>query len=129
MSGASLAPEHVNVRDQTRDPNSLLSFFRRLVDSYRACPELAWGRYQVLDPGADAASVLAHRADADGVAVVAVHNFDRRKAVAALTLADLADRDLYDVLAATGEAVRVGDDGRLDVPLPPYGFRWLRSTP
>ncbi len=125
----AFAPEHVNVRDQTRDPNSLLSFFRRLVDSYRACPELAWGRYQVLDPGADAASVLAHRTDADGVAVVAVHNFDRRKAVAALTLADLAQRDLYDVLAATGEAVRVGDDGRLDVPLPPYGFRWLRSTP
>jgi trehalose synthase len=125
----AFAPEYVNVRDQTRDPNSLLSFFRRLVDSYRACPELAWGRYQVLDPGADAASVLAHRADAEGVAVVAVHNFARRKAVAALTLADLADRDLYDVVAGTGDAVRVGDDGRLDVPLPPYGFRWLRSAP
>ena len=68
-------PEHVNVRDQSRDPDSLLTFFRHLVDSYRACPELAWGTAQVIDPGPDAAPVLAHRADADGVAIVALHNF------------------------------------------------------
>ncbi|HEY0638082.1 MAG TPA: alpha-amylase family protein, partial [Pseudonocardiaceae bacterium] len=52
-------PEHVNVRDQSRDPDSLLAFFRHLIDSYRACPELAWGTAQVIDPGPDAAPVLA----------------------------------------------------------------------
>ena len=70
LAEGAFSAEHVNVRDQSRDPDSLLSFFRHLVESYRACPELAWGTYQVLDPGPDAAPVLAHRCDADGVAVV-----------------------------------------------------------
>jgi len=44
-------PEAVNVRDQLRDSGSLLAWIRTLIDGYRACPELAWGRYTVLDPG------------------------------------------------------------------------------
>ena len=123
------AAKHVNVRDQSRDPGSLLSFFKRLVDAYRSCPELAWGGCQVLDPGPKAASMLVHLVEADGVSVVAVHNLGERKATASLALAGLGGRDLFDVLAGTGETVRVGDDGGLDVALPPYGFRWLRSAP
>ena len=75
LAAEPFGPEQVNVRDQSRDPDSLLSFFRHLVESYRACPELAWGTAQVLDPGPDGASVLAHRCDADGVSVIALHNF------------------------------------------------------
>jgi hypothetical protein len=73
--------------------------------------------------------MLVHRVDADGVSVVAVHNLGERKATASLALAGLGGCDLFDVLAGTGETVRVGDDGGLDVALPPYGFRWLRSAP
>ncbi|HEY0816752.1 MAG TPA: alpha-amylase family protein [Pseudonocardia sp.] len=123
------SPAHVNVRDQSRDPESALAFFRRLIKAYRACPELAWGQCQVLDPGPKAASLLVTRTDVDGVSIVTLHNVGARRATAELALTDLAGCDLYDVLAATGEAVRVGDDGTLDVPLPPYGFQWLRSTP
>ncbi len=125
----AFGPEQVNVRDQSRDPDSLLSFFRRLVDSYRACPELAWGPVQVVDPGPKAGPVLAHRADVDGVAVVALHNFADRKVTATLPLTGLGDRDLYDVLAADGSTVTVGDDATLKLTLPPYGYRWLRSAP
>ena len=123
------APEHVNVRDQSRDGDSLLSFVRHLVKAYRACPELAWGPCQVLDPGPKAGAVLATRTDADGVSVITLHNFGARRVTAALALTDLGGHDLYDVLAATGEAVQVSKDGTLDVTLPAYGFRWLRSTP
>ncbi len=119
---------HVNVRDQSRHPDSTLAFFQRLVKAYRACPELAWGPSHVLDPGPKAASMLVSRVDADGISIVTVHNFGARKATAAVALADLAGCDLYDVLAGDGETVRVEDDGTLDVSLPPYGFRWLRST-
>jgi glycosidase len=125
----AFSAEHVNVRDQSRDPDSLLWFFRGLVEAYRACPELAWGTYQVLDPGPDAGPVLAHRCDADGVAVVAVHNVGDRKVTATLPLSGLAEATLYDVLAADGSTENVGDDGTLHVTLPPYGFRWLRSAP
>jgi trehalose synthase len=120
--------KHVNVRDESRDPGSLLSFVQRLIKAYRACPELAWGAGQVLDPGPKAPSMLVHRTDADGTSIITVHNFGPRRATAALALTDLAKCDLYDVLAGTGEAVQVGDDGTLDVTLAPYGFRWLRST-
>lgn len=125
----AFSAEHVNARDQSRDPDSLLSFFRHLVDSYRACPELAWGTTQVVDPGPDAAPVLSHRSDADGIAVVAVHNFADRKVTAMLPLTGLDGRDLYDVLAADGSTVTVSDDATLGLTLPPYGYRWLRSAP
>lgn len=123
------SPEQVNVRDQSRDPDSLLSFFRRLVEAYRACPELAWGTVQVVDPGPDAPPVLAHRADADDVAVVALHNFAAKKVTATLPLADLAGTELFDVLAADGSTETVAKDGTLEVTLPPHGYRWLRSAP
>ncbi len=125
----AFAAEHVNVRDQSRDPGSLLSFFRHLVESYRVCPELAWGKVQVLDPGPDALSVLAHRADADDVAIVAVHNVADREVTVALPLTGLAGCDLFDVLAADGSTETVADDETLRLTLAPYEFRWLRSTP
>ena len=122
-------PEHVNVRDQSRDPDSLLSFFRHLVDCYRACPELAWGTAQVVDPGPDAAPVLAHRTEADGISVVVLHNFADRDVTATLPLKGLEGCELFDVLAADGSTVPVPDDGALELTLPAYGYRWLRSSP
>jgi trehalose synthase len=120
------APEHINVRDQERDPDSLMWWIRLLVERYRACPELAWGRYTVLDPGADAPSVLAHRCDADGATIVALHNLAGHAAQAQLTLDGLTGHPLHDVLAAGN--VEVGDDGRVTVELEPYGCRWLRTA-
>ena len=46
-----------------------------------------------------------------------------------LPLAELAGRELHDVLDGTRKAVRIAEDTTFDVSLPPYGFRWLRSTP
>jgi len=129
LAQGKFAPRHVNVRDQSRDPDSLLSFFRHLIEAYRACPELAWGTVQVIDPGPDAAPVLAHRSDVDDVTVVAVHNFADRKVTATLPLTGLAGTALFDVLAADGSTVEVDKDATLELTLPPYGFQWLRSTP
>jgi len=129
LTKGAFGPARVNVRDQAREPESLLSFFRHLIDCYRACPELAWGTVGVVDPGPEAASVLAHRADVDGVTVVALHNFGASKTTARLPLADLAGRELHDVLDGTRKAVRIPEGATFDVSLPPYGFRWLRSTP
>ena len=48
---------------------------------------------------------------------------------ASLPLTGFAERDLYDVLAADGSTETVAKDGTLEVTLPPYGYRWLRSAP
>ncbi|MGQ0574549.1 MAG: alpha-amylase family glycosyl hydrolase [Pseudonocardia sp.] len=126
----AFGPDAVNVRDQERDPESLLAWMRVLVERCRQCPELAWGPYTVLDPGPDAPSVLAHRCDLDGETVLAVHNLAGACATAELTLDGLAGRGLEDVLSANppgSTATHVGDDGRLTVALDGYGCRWLRT--
>ena len=70
-------PDRVNVAAQRRDPGSLLNWMERLVRRRRECPELGWGRAEVLDAGQSA--VLCHRADWDGSTVLALHSFaDRR---------------------------------------------------
>ena len=47
-------PEHVNVADQKRDPDSLWTFMRALIQTYRECPELGWGDFA--DPAAAASA-------------------------------------------------------------------------
>jgi trehalose synthase len=116
-------PERVNVAAQERDPESLLSWIRLLIESYRACPELAWGRYAVLDAGDTA--VLAHRCDTEGGTVVAVHNFGAAHTTATLKLTGLdASCNLHDVLVEGSQ--RVAKDGSVALELGRYGCRWLR---
>ncbi|MFP5282251.1 MAG: alpha-amylase family protein, partial [Actinomycetes bacterium] len=40
-------PAFVNVAAQLHDPDSLLAFVTRLARTYRHCPELGWGSFQV----------------------------------------------------------------------------------
>jgi glycosidase len=114
-------PAHVSVDAQRRDPDSLLSWIRLLVERYRDCPELAWGEFQVL-PTEDPA-VLAHRSDADGT-VVAVHNFGDVEATITLPLKDFSQAE--DLLV--DGTVKVPKSGNVKVTLEPYGCRWFRVT-
>ena len=53
LAEGAFGPEHVNVRDQSRDPDSLLSFFRHLVDSYRGVSGAGVGHRAGGRPGAE----------------------------------------------------------------------------
>ncbi len=128
IPAGAYGPESVNVQDQLRDRGSLLAWIRTLIDGYRACPELAWGRYTVLDPGSGARPVLAHRCDIDGLTVAAFHNLADDDVTASLVLPDLAGTTLTDVLDPAADPVVVDGEGRFTVPLVPYGCCWLRST-
>ncbi|MGW5055301.1 alpha-amylase family protein [Actinokineospora sp. NPDC004072] len=118
--GGEFGPDRVNVRDQRRDPDSLLSWIKRLVECYRECPELAWGDFALMDAGDEA--VLAHRCTTPEHTVIAVHNFADRPVKAVL---ELADGKLDDVLFDGAFPVR---DGRLTLELDPFGCRWFRHT-
>lgn len=124
MPGGRFGPEHVNVADQKRDPGSLLRWFQLLIERYRECPELAWGDHAVLDAGHP--SVHAHRADAGGATVVAVHNLCDQAAQAELALDDLAGCLLTDLLV--DGTVEVPAAGSVRLPLDPYETRWLRVS-
>lgn len=113
-------PDRVNVAAQRRDPGSLLNWMERLVRRRRECPELGWGRAEVLDAGQPA--VLCHRADWDGSTVLALHSFADRRLDARVALEPEVVQavDLFDGENATPA------EGTLTVPLDPYGARWFR---
>ncbi|MFF5207918.1 alpha-amylase family protein [Streptosporangium sp. NPDC000396] len=118
-------PRNVNVDDQRRDPGSLLRWIMLLIERYRESPELAWGDYEVLEAGDDA--VLAHRTDAEGGTVIAVHNFADREAGVELALSGLGHCDVLVDLLVDG-SLDLRSDGRVTFTLEPYGTRWLRAS-
>ena len=117
-------PERVNVSAQRRDPHSLQAWTQLLIERYRECPELAWGEYEVLDTGEPA--VLAHRSDMDGT-VIAVHNLADSEVSVELALDGMDSSCVLTDLLVDGQ-VKVSDDGRVRLPVEPYGCRWLRAT-
>jgi maltose alpha-D-glucosyltransferase/alpha-amylase len=113
-------PSRVNVADQGGDPDSLLSWMRRLTMARRERPELGWGSVTLIDT--EPRSIFAHRSDWQQSAVVAVHNLGGEEATVTLDLGEQVTT-VRDVLEA--EDVEVDDGGRLDVHLGRYGCRWL----
>ncbi|TCO47469.1 maltose alpha-D-glucosyltransferase/alpha-amylase [Kribbella antiqua] len=117
------SPEHVNVAAQRRDPDSLLNWMKLLIQRYRECPELSWGRYTLLEH--DSRSVFAHRSDYEDGTVIAVHNFADEPAHVALAVAGAGVGVQAVDLLSDGTA-DVGEDGVVELDLDPYGCRWLR---
>jgi glycosidase len=118
-------PMAVNVAAQRRDPDSLLNWMERIIRRRRETPEIGWGTWQVLPSEPD--QVLAHRCDWEGRSFVAVHNLAADPFHARIDLGpDLPDEPrMIDMLDEDG-AVIGADDGRLELKLEGYGFRWMR---
>jgi glycosidase len=117
-------PEHVNVADQRKDPDSLLSFIALLIRRYRESPELGWAEFALLDQ--PHRHVLAHECAHDDRRLVALHNL----AAASCTVPFVLDgcdssHHLVDLLHDESE-VAIDDQGRVEVALEGYGYRWLR---
>ena len=117
------APEFVNVADQRRDPDSLLSFMKLLIRRYRESPELGWGTFEVLDQ--PHREVLAHLTSWDDGAVVAVHNLGAEPRTVPLVLPGCGPTHRLEDLLQTG-SVALADDGSAELALEGYGYRWLR---
>jgi len=117
------SPEHVNVADQRRDPESLLSFLKLLIRRYRECPELGWGEFELLDQPHP--SVLAHLCRWDDGTMVAVDNLSSQPRTVPLTLdgCDSTHR-LEDLLREC--STPLSDKGEAELTLEGYGYRWLR---
>lgn len=122
VTGGGFGPEFINVSDQRRDPDSLLNFIQLLVRRYRECPELGWTEVQVLEqpePG-----VLALCSSVDDAAIVTVHNLGAEPVTVPLRIPDAAGQRLVDLLQS-GD-VQVDEQGRVELALEAYGYRWLR---
>ena len=120
------APKFVNVTDQERDPDSLLNFVRTLATTYRNCPELGWGTWEVLEQ--PHAAVLASHTTWDDASIVTLHNSAAGPVTVPLTLDGLEPgTTLVDLL--TDGSAEPDQGGRVELDLGAYGYRWLRVTP
>ena len=115
--------ERVNVELQRRDPHSLLNWMERKIRMRRECPEISWGDWKVLDPGAP--GVLVMRYDWSGHTLVIIHNFTAKSRVARLTADGVGSRSLTDLLWSNDAEAE--ENGRYAIQLEPYAYRWFRS--
>jgi len=120
----------VNVADQRRDAQSLLSWMERAVRTLRECPEFGTGTPRVVDvrghPG-----VFAIACDAPSGAMLAIHNLSGRGVTVDLgPQPEQQGQSPAEVFSAAAHRDQV-DEKLEKVRLAPYGYRWvrLRSSP
>ena len=119
MLEGQFSPKHVNVENQADDPASLLAAIKALIRAKRQVTKLLRGRTFPISGAPDAVHV---RGVGDGVnLVITLHNLSGRQHKVSLALGDHFAADLADLLGTETFKVR----NRLDLTLPPYGYRWL----
>jgi maltose alpha-D-glucosyltransferase/alpha-amylase len=113
--------KNVNVTDERLDPNSLLTWFERILHALRECEEIGSGDHEIIDAGPD--SVLVHRAAGRAGTTLFVHNLANEPC--RLKLGDLHDPDQAPLSFVADSDY--GTDVELDaLDVAGYGYRWIR---
>jgi maltose alpha-D-glucosyltransferase/alpha-amylase len=122
LPGGKYAPKFVNAAAQRDDPESLFEHMERLIAARRACPEVGWGAFEVLNSDR---STLALLHEWQGERLVTLHNFSDKPTKMKLRVEN-----------AESFTVMFGDDGMKTtiqvgetIKLGPHAFRWLRVKP
>jgi maltose alpha-D-glucosyltransferase / alpha-amylase len=114
--------EHVNVEAQRRDPGSLLNWTAKMIRLRKECPEIGWGRCNILETGSP--HVLAMRYDWRGNSVLVVHNFDQRPHEVRIAPEVRGAERLSNLLAE--EEHRADGKGVHKIALDALDYRWFR---
>ncbi|QRM34088.1 alpha-amylase family protein [Microvirga sp. VF16] len=111
----------INVAAQHDLDGSLMSVLQRLIRTRRACPEIGWGKCQVLETAET--SVLALRYDWQGETVLTFHNLGDHAVEVEFPLDDVSRlRPLF-----CDQDDRTMRDASEAIPLSAYGYRWFRA--
>ncbi|MEN3359606.1 MAG: maltose alpha-D-glucosyltransferase / alpha-amylase [Mycobacteriales bacterium] len=122
ISKGGFGYRNTNVTDQEADPESLLSWFERVLRSLRECPEFGIGSATVLDAKSD--TVLALRYDAPCGSVLSVVNLVDEPVTIDLPPAEPSAEAPRDALANRRyPAVKPDLAG---IELDGWGYRWIR---
>jgi maltose alpha-D-glucosyltransferase/alpha-amylase len=112
----------VNVATQRAHPDSLLSWFERMIRTARECPETGLGSWCVVPVAAR--SVLVLRFDADSGSVLFMHNLADHPVTVELGRQPTQEQDPVE-LFADQEYPPAGSD-LAGLELGRYGYRWFR---
>ena len=125
IESAPYAPAGVNVEDQLEDPNSLLSFTRKLIAVGKA--HLAFGEgdfhWAACENKAIAAYFRTYEDPEQGERILVIQNLSGEPQEATIALAPGTPRVLADLLS--GATFPVAPGGNLSIHLEPYGYYWL----
>lgn len=114
----------VNVAAERLDPESLLSWFQRMIPTVRECPEIGTGTCTTLL--VDQPEVLVHRMDAAQGSLLFLHNLGREDVVVDVGAQPHEDGHPVELFSdRTYDAV--GPD-LCDIALAGPGYRWLRLS-
>ncbi|HEX7933605.1 MAG TPA: alpha-amylase family protein [Paraburkholderia sp.] len=116
--------ERVNVAAQRRDPNSFLNWMERRIRMRREVPEISWGDFDVLRTSRS--DVLGLRYDWRNNSVLCLHNFRAEACTVKFRSGceEPGQKRLINLLSDDHSEEK--DDGRHEVVLEPYGYRWYR---
>jgi maltose alpha-D-glucosyltransferase / alpha-amylase len=111
----------VNVLTQRRDPDSLLTWFERMLHTRRECEEIGAGDHEVVDAGEP--DVLVHRAQGEHGTVLFVHNLSEHDRVVSIP-PQPTERHRPLMVAADSEYPE--DIDLLSLEVRGNGYLWLR---
>jgi maltose alpha-D-glucosyltransferase/alpha-amylase len=114
---------HINVEDQRRDPSSLLNWMTSLIRLRKECPEIGWGKWQIIDT--DNNQVLCMCYSWKGRSLIVLHNFSEKPYEIILTSKQVGEERPIDLMANV-ESV-VDEKGRHTIIMDAYGYRWFRA--
>jgi maltose alpha-D-glucosyltransferase/alpha-amylase len=123
IAGGDFGYKQVNVASQLRESQSFMNWMKRLIHVRRDCPEIGWGKCQILDAGHS--SVFAHRCEWQDGAIIALHNLAEDPAAARLELDQGGGIHLVELFGDHSYEA-VNDPSAID--LDSYGCRWFRVT-
>jgi len=122
ISSGPFGFERINVESQWRDPDSLLNWMTRMIRLRKRCPAIGRGRWSVLRSHHPHVFVMHY--EWRGTRLVTVHNFSRRQASVRFRVPEDDRVPLVDLLSNL--RIECGEDGRYELALPAYGYRWFR---
>lgn len=110
-----------NVEKQLADPDSFLSWMRRLIRLRRSTPEIGTGQLQVVRIADE--RVFAHRIRHEGGSMFFVHNLSAKHASVPLDDLSRLDHDLQQIFPEG----KKDDLANGSIDLPPFGYAWFRA--
>jgi maltose alpha-D-glucosyltransferase/alpha-amylase len=120
ISNNASAPEHINVKSQRADPDSIWNLIRHMIAIRRQHRAFSWGKFEWIDVQNNALAVFQRTQD--GEAILVVHNLsDAKQSFSYLTrksvnvMTDLLTQKAFDL-----------ENQRLEIELMPYEYLWLK---
>jgi glycosidase len=118
LPSGAYSPKNINVLSQQDDPDSTLSWMKRLIRRRRSLPEIGLGEYIVVDVGP--AEILAIEYEWADRRLLTLHNLSDRAVEVDVTKA-LAEGPIHSVWSDVSY-----DDAADTCEMSPNGYRWIR---